>query len=72
MRYAVLYEPGASRLWWSTLDEAININAGRFLDNKPPAGIIKLCPSAEAAAHCARTMRPVTVTGGYEDGNISA
>lgn len=59
MSYAVLWEHGDTRLWWSTLEEAVNINAGRFLDGLPPAGIIKLCDTADEAARYAATMKPI-------------
>lgn len=59
MTYAVLWEQGDTRLWWATLDEAVSINAGRFLDGLPPAGIIKLCDTADDAARYAKSMKPI-------------
>jgi hypothetical protein len=59
MTYAVLWEHGDTRLWWATLEDAILINAGRFLDGLQPAGIIKLCETAEDAARHAKNMKPI-------------
>ncbi len=59
MKYAVLWDYGDARLWWSTLEEAVEMNAQRFLDSMQPHGIIRLCESAEDARRYVRAYAPM-------------
>lgn len=60
MKYAVMWQAGGNRLWWAALEEAVNINAGRYLDGLAPIGIIRICEAPEEAMRVADAMWPMS------------
>lgn len=61
MRYAVFNDPDSCVILWSTVEELVNMNMGRFMDGAQLLGLLRLCATPEDAKRAVAAMSPLAI-----------